>query len=415
MSEHQTESLLPRYRVLDLADEKGFFCGKILGDLGADVIKIEPPGGDPSRSIGPFYHDIPDPEKSLYWFAYNTSKRGITLNIRTKDGQEILRRLAKTADFIIESFPPGYMDSLGLGYQSLSQINPGLIMTSITPFGQSGPYKDYKASDIVAMAAGGQMTLCGDPDRPPLRCTIDQSYPHAGAQAAVGTLFALYSRQLTGEGQWVDVSMQECVLATTWNLHPFWDISKVLLKRQGVRLARGITAPRNVFPCKDGYVSWRVFTAAQTPKTRAMVSWMDEEGMAGDLTQVNWEETDMDKVGQEQLERWEETFAKFLLTRSKQELFRDCFKRGAMLFLVRNPKDIVEHEQLAARDAWVEVDHPELGTKITYPGAPFKSSQTSWRISRRAPLVGEHNEEIYEGELGFTKQELTILKHGNVI
>src|SRR3989304_4246953 len=161
------ESMLSSYRVLDLADEKGLICGKILGDLGADIIKVEKPGGDLARRLGPFYHDDPDPEKSLFWFSLNTSKRGITLNIESVDGREIFKRLVKTADFVIESFPPGYLDKLGLGYFDLEKINPGVILVSIAPFGQTGPYRDWKTADIVAWAMGGNMAPWGEPDRPP--------------------------------------------------------------------------------------------------------------------------------------------------------------------------------------------------------------------------------------------------------
>ena len=137
----KAENMLGPYRVLDMADEKGLLCGKLLGDLGADVVKIEKPGGDPARKLEPFYHDEPDPEKSLFWFALNTSKRGITLDIETADGRGIFKKLVKSADFVIETFPPGYLDGLGLGYPELEKINPGIIMVSITPFGQAGPYK----------------------------------------------------------------------------------------------------------------------------------------------------------------------------------------------------------------------------------------------------------------------------------
>ena len=188
--EHTPQSLLAPFRALDITDEKGFLCGKVLGDLGADVIKIEKPGGDPARSIGPFYHDIPDPEKSLYWFAFNMNKRGITLDIETADGQQIFKKLATTADFVIGSFPPGYMDKLGLGYSALSEINPQTIVTSITPFGQTGPYQDFKGSDIVAMAMSGLMYLIGDPDRPPVRISFPQAYLHAGVEGAVGSMVA---------------------------------------------------------------------------------------------------------------------------------------------------------------------------------------------------------------------------------
>ena len=218
------ELALEGYCALDLTSDKGFLCGRILGDLGCDVIKVEQPGGDPSRRIGPFYRDIPDPEKSLYWFAYNANKRGITLNIESKDGQEIFKRLVKKAHFVIESFSPGYMDDLCLGYSSLSQINPAIILTSITPFGQNGPYKDYKTSDIVGMAMSGLMYLCGDPDRPPVRISFPQAYLHAAADAVVGTLMAHYYRETSGEGQWVDVSMQQAAYASTMNAPLFWTL-----------------------------------------------------------------------------------------------------------------------------------------------------------------------------------------------
>ncbi len=225
------ESLLSPYRALDLTDEKGFLCGKILGDLGADVIKIEAPLGDPARNIGPFYRDIADPEKSLSWFAYNTSKRGITLNLHTADGRDIFKRLVETADFVIESFAPGHMEKLGLGYQDLNQINSKVIMTSITPFGQNGPYKDYKASDLVVLAMGGYLYLCGDADRPPVRISLDQAYAHAAVEAATGTIIALYYRESSGEGQHVDVSAQECCISMLYNAKPFWFLNQKILKR----------------------------------------------------------------------------------------------------------------------------------------------------------------------------------------
>ena len=190
MSGEQKDNLpLSPYRVLDLTDEKGPLCGKILADLGAEVIKIEKPGGDPSRHIGPFCGDIPHPERSLYWMAYNASKKGITLNIESRDGQEIFRELAKVADIIIESYDPGYLDGLRLGYSELSKLNPAVLMTSITPFGQTGPYSHYKASDLVLWSMGGYAYLCGDPDRPPVQI----SFPQAYIQAENGSSYSHYA------------------------------------------------------------------------------------------------------------------------------------------------------------------------------------------------------------------------------
>lgn len=415
-----SESLLGPYRALDLTDAKGLLCGKILGDLGADVIKIERPGGDPARNIGPFYHDIPDPEKSLFWFAHNTSKRGITLNIETPDGQEILKSLAKTADFVIESFHPGYMGKLGIGYPVLSATNPRVIMISITPFGQEGPRRDWKASDLIAMAAGGQMYTTGEIDRPPLRFTIEQSYPQAGAQAAMAAMIAHHYRELTGEGQHIDVSLQECVTATTWFTQHLWHLNSAIHMRAGSYVSRGAGAVkvkrRIIFPCKDGFVTWQVVPGPFGRRTRYMIEWMDSEGMATeDLKRVNWEEIGLDDLDQVQVDVWEKTCEKFFLTHTKSELLEGAVERGIMLLPVSTCEDIVECEQLKARKFWVEVNHDELGTTLEYPGAPFQTNEASCRISRRAPCVGEHNEEIYMGELGFGKQELAIFKQANII
>ena len=215
MKNKKTDLPLSPYRVLDLTDEQGHPCGKILGEIGADVIKVEPPEGDPARNIGPFYHDIPDKNKSLYFFAFNTNKRSITLNILTPDGQEIFKKLVKTADFVIESFTAGYLDKLGLGYKDLKEINPRIIPVSITPFGQTGPRKKWKGTDIINIAMGGLSHIMGSPDRPPVRVGIDQSYMIAGSQAAMGAMIAHYHRQATGKGQHVDTSIQDsCSLST---------------------------------------------------------------------------------------------------------------------------------------------------------------------------------------------------------
>jgi len=410
--------VLSPYRVIDLTNENGFLCGKILADLGADVIKVEPPGGDPARRIGPFYKDISDPEGSLFWLAYNTSKRGITLSLETRDGQEIFKELIRTADFVIESFPPRYMDEIGLGYSSLCKINDGLIMTSITPFGQSGPYKDYKSSDLIGMAMGGLMYSIGDSDRAPLRFSLEQTYSQAGAQAAMATLIAHTYRRSSGEGQHIDVSIQECVTSMLEHRYHFLGYGEEGSdRRRGQRVARGggKTAPLHIWPCKDGYVCWRVFTAAQGPKTRALVEWMKEEGVGEKLQKVDWEAVDFGKLIQEQLDVWEKEFAKFFLIHTKAELQREAMKRGIMLFPVNTIEDLSKDEQLAARNFWVEVKHAEIGCTLTFPGAPYKLEPLLWRISRRAPLIGEHNLEIYQGELGFSRGELIMLKQAGVI
>ncbi|MDM8001167.1 MAG: CoA transferase [Dehalococcoidia bacterium] len=228
-----SDSLLASFRVLDLTDEKGFLCGRVLGDFGADVIKIEPPGGDPSRAIGPFYHDVAHPEKSLYWMAYNANKRGITLDIGVAEGRDIFIKLVKSADFVIESFRPGQMARLGLGYENLRQVNPGVIMTSITSFGQAGPWKDYKGSDIVLWALSSYMYVTGDEDRPPVCPSFPQAFLHAGLEAASASLVALHHRQLTGCGQWIDVSAHDALAIVNLQNQQYWDLAHFNPQRAG--------------------------------------------------------------------------------------------------------------------------------------------------------------------------------------
>jgi benzylsuccinate CoA-transferase BbsE subunit len=415
----QKKGLLDSYRVLDLTDEKGFLCGKILADLGADVIKIEKPGGDESRKLGPFYHDIPDPEKSLYWFAYNLNKRGITLDIESRDGQQIFKRLVKTADFVIESFTPDYLDKLGLGYADLSRINPRVIMTSITPFGLTGPYKNYKASDIVVMAMGGLMYITGNPNQPPLRISLPQAFLLASAHGAAASMVAHFYRETSGEGQHIDVSAQECVLWEIANTIPLWELNKIILKRAGSYVAGRWTGTKQrlLWKCQDGYVLFYILGGAFGAKTnRAIIRWMEEENMVPEyLKDFNWAIFDMAKQTQEMQDLIEVPIANLFLKYTKEELYSEAQKRGIMLCPVCNSKDILGNAQLKARDFWVEVSHPELSTSITYPGAFAKLSQTPLMIKHRAPLIGEHNLDIYQGELGLSHSELTVLRRAGVI
>jgi len=403
-------------RALDLTDENGFLCGKILADLGADVVKVEKPGGDPSRRTGPFWADIPHPEKSLYWFAYNSNKRGITLDIESNDGREILKKLVKTADFIIESFPPGFMDSLGLGYSALSGIKKGIILTSITPFGQAGPYKNYQTSDIVTMGMSGILYQTGDLDRPPVQMSLPQACLHAGADAAVGTMIAYYHREMTGEGQQVDISMQQ---STAWflaNAIPLWELSKLVLKRAGAFRWTVNSTQRQVWQCKDGYVFFFMVGGRAGAKTfHELVNWMDSEGMANEyLRAVDWENLDMFNVTQEVVDQISKPIEEFFLSHTKREIAQGAVKRGISICPLSSMEDLLNDAQLESRNFWVEIEHPELNTKITYPREFVKSSEKVCATRSRAPLIGEHNEEIY-GEVGLSKQDLVVLKQAGII
>ena len=414
----QNQGVLNKYRVLDLSDENGWLCGKILGDLGADVIKIEKPGGDSARRFGPFYHDIPDGEKSLFWFANNTSKRGITLNIESLDGQKIFKRLVQTAHFVIESFPVGYMGNLGLNYSDLKEINPSLIMISISPFGQTGPYKDYKFTDLIGMAMGGLLYISGNPDRAPVRFTAEQCCHQAGAQAAAGAFIAHYHREITGQGQYIDVSIQECILwvVSTGAIINYWDFLKFPVVRAGNRQFRKNIAVRLVFPCKDGGICCRIGVGLTLgPGQVKLVKLMNEEGLGKDLTDINWLDLSFDSLTQEQIEQWEQSMIDFFMRHTKAELYHEAIKRGIMISPLNTPKEIVEYKQLAERKYWIELEHPELETSLTYLGAPFKSNKMQCNPRFRAPLIGEHNVEIYKEELGFSRQELIQLKQNGII
>jgi crotonobetainyl-CoA:carnitine CoA-transferase CaiB-like acyl-CoA transferase len=414
-------------RVLDLCEGRGHLCGKILGDLGADVIQIERPRGDPARNIGPFYKDIPHPEKSLWWFAYNVNKRGITLNIESSDGREILKRLVERADFVIESFEPGYMEELGLEYGTLEGVNPRVIMVSLSGFGQTGPYSQYNAPDIVLMSLGGQAFMAGDDDRPPVQVSYPHAWQFAALHGCMGAMNAHYWRGLTGEGQHVDASGQTGVAWTNMNANVTWDINKIVVKRGGatrrqeLMQADGKTITltiKSTFPCKDGYVYLRLMGGTvHASRMRTLVRWMDEEGMAPEwMKDFDWEhDFDYANMNQDLLDRLYEAIEPFLMRHGKMELYEEALRRGHYLVPIGTPKSIYEDKQLAHREFWTDIAHPELKDTLTYPGWPIKQSETPWRPRRRAPLIGEHNREIYTGELGFSHGKLTMLKSAGVI
>ena len=411
--------MLSGCRALDLTDEKGFLCGKILADLGVDVIKLERPGGNPSERTGPFWADIPDPEKSLYWFAYNSNKRGITLNIEAVDGREILGELVKTADFVIESFPPKYLDKLRIGYSTLSSINKGIILTSITPFGQVGPYSEFRASDIVIMGMSGILYQTGEADGAPVNMSMPQACLLAGASAAVGTMIAYYHREKTGEGQHVDVSMQQSAAWFQANAIPFWELNKVALKRSGVTRAgtsRDDTSQRQMWPCKDGYVFFVVIGGKQGAKTlSALVEWMDSEGMATEfLRTMDWDNFDMWRTTREVISQISKPVGEFFMSHTKSELLDGAAKRHISICPLSSMQDLLNDTQLKARNFWVEIEHPELGTNITYPREFIKSSEKVCATRFRAPLIGEHNEDVYK-EIGLSKQDLVVLKQAGII
>ena len=411
---YNMSGMLSPYRILDLTDEKGLLCGKILADLGADVIKIEKPGGDTSRNIGPYYHDEIDPEKSLYWFSYNTNKRGITLDIETGSGKDILKEMVKTADVVVESFPPGYMEEHGLGYSELEKVNPEIIAASITPFGQTGPYRDYNYSDITLYALGGYMSSVGYSDRPPVRISHHfQTYLHGGGQAAGGVVMALYHREMTGEGQYIDVSIHDAIARITpERVTAFWDFNKRVQHRPGHQVIVG-----RIWECKDGYVYAMYWGGASGERwNRPLVNWMESEGVATDfIREFDWNTFSMLANSEETLVKIAEPTRALFGRHTKAELLEGALVHNAQVYPLNSTAEIAINRQLAERGFWVELEHPELGTSLTYPGPFAKTTEAPPQVTRRAPLIGEHNREIYTGELGYPEEKLQDLKQHGII
>lgn len=392
--------MLSPYRVLDLTDEGALLCGQILGDLGADVIVIEPPDGARARKLGPFRKGERHPDRSLNWWSLNRNKRGVTLDVESDAGREQLRTLVAGADFLLESFAPGYLDRLGLGYADLSAINPRLVMVSITPFGQNGPKANWAASDLTVWAASAANIMSGDADRPPVAVAVPQAYLHAGAEAAVGALLAHAARERDGVGQHVDVSAQTAAMMSTQAtvLAHGWGDAETKRLAGGVNF--GGLPLKFVNPAKDGFVSVTfLFGSAIGPFSRRLMEVMCEEGVVDEATRdkdwINY--TTLLLSGQEppaELIRCLGKISEFTSSHTKDELFRMSMERGLLIVPVASIEDVVKSEQLAGRGFWSKVEHPEVGETYTYPGPFAMLSDTPLSTRRRAPLLGEHTAEV---------------------
>ncbi len=410
---------LDGYRILDLTGEPGFLAGKLLAELGANVIKVEPPAGDPARRRGPFVDGHPDPERSLLWLALNTSKRGVTLDLAQARGRAIFLDLCRHADAVIESAGPADPASLaarGLGYEALRAANAQLVVCSLSPFGHSGPYRDYRASDITAVAMGGNLYPTGNPDRAPVRCTLPVSYYHAGIEAAVAVVFALWGRDTQGSGQFVDVSMQEVMTMPNMTSPAQFPLTGAKGQRTGAGFRGGRTVFRELWPCADGYVSFALRGGpARIPGIRALVAYMGEHGMApAALTQRDWSTYNHNLIPQAEVDEIEHAIAAFFSTRTMAELFAAACDRNLMLAPANTARELVASRQLAAREYFVALDDPGRGIRLTYPGAFAKSTLGGVGVRSPAPRLGEHNREVYAA-LGLDEAALTDLRATGVI
>ena len=398
------QNLLEGIRILDLADEKASFCSKLLADMGAYVIKVERPGGDSSRKIGPFLGNSPHPERSLFFYYNNTNKLGITLNLEHPIGKEIFLRLIKRVDIVVETFPPGYLENLSLEFEILKETNPKLILVSVTGFGQNGPRSKYKSCDLVASAFGGQMYVSGSPLNPPLKSFGEQSYYSASLFAAISTLLALRKRVHSGKGEHIDISSQEAVASTLDHVMVRYFYDRIIPKRQG-NLSWNHSS--FILPCKDGHIHLTISTEWET-----LVEWIASEGMAEDLMDEKWKDEEyrlrnIDHVI-DILQRWTRTH-------SAQELFElgQCMRFPWAS--VYSPEDVLNSLQLKTREFFIDVDHPELGAALGYPGIPYRLNHSMLKRGRRAPLIGEDNVQIYEKELSLSEEELKKLSSMKII
>ncbi len=410
--------LLKGLRMLDLADEKGALCGKIFADMGAEVIKVEPPAGCPSRRIPPFLEDRPGPDRGLNFLAWSAGKRSITLNLETADGRDLLRLLAQRSDFLVDAFPLDYLDSLGLGHDALAELNPGLIHATVTPFGDRGPGRNYRAADIVGWASGGAMFLMGEEGKPPLQMSVPQAWLHAAGEAAVASMIAYYARAADGRGQHIVVDMQACVVWTLMNEQAMPLMHGDYLRRSGVFSGAVGGRRKTVYRCADGFVSFLIAGGPYLGSTNAVIAWMKEEGAAPDwltregglkaLTPSGFMAATAADL--EELDRTEAVVQKFFLGKTKKEMWANILKRRMFGAPVANAADIAADPQLKARDYFVTVEHRGLGRPLTMPGAFAKMSATPIGPQGPAPQLGEHNEEIYGGVLGLSAREIVELR-----
>jgi crotonobetainyl-CoA:carnitine CoA-transferase CaiB-like acyl-CoA transferase len=406
-------------RVLELADEKGQFCGKLLADLGADVVKIEPPGGEPCRHIGPFLDDIPHPERSLSFWYYNTSKRGITLDLETAAGSRLFGRLAAASDVILETFRPGFLASLELDYMSLHQENPRLIMCALTPFGQTGPWRDYLSSDLLHMAAGGEMASSGYdeadvPNAPPIAPGGGNAWHMGSHFAYMAIMAALVHRTVSGQGQYIDASIHEaCALTTEAAIANYIYRGEVVRRQTGRHHAAGPT-PRTQFRAKDGTYVCALVAGRLNPRyVRELADLLDSYGMVGDLKDAKYQDPAVIAANTSHI--IDDLVADFIASLSAEEVYHAAQERGFTWGAVRPPEALLDDLHLHDRGFWKEVEHPEVGRSFVYPGEAAIYNGSPWQISRRAPLIGEHNTEIFCDKLGLSRSELCVLAENRVI
>ena len=395
--------MLSPYTVLDLTDDKGEFASMVLGDLGADVIKIEPPEGSHSRTMEPFLDGAPEAERSLRYFAFNRNKRGVTLDLNGDTGRSALKSLVEKADFIIESAATGAMDRIGIGFDTLKQVNPRIVYVAITPFGQDGPYANFAANDLTLAAMGGQMSVQGDPNRAPVRITVPQVWLHASAEALVGALIAHARMLMTGEAQFVDVSAQTAMFWSMLHARLAHPIQGSDFNRGGSILQLGTLSVPLVYECADGYLVMIPSGATMTK----MVHWLvadgivPEEWIAGEDWPIYERNLFQQNAVHYQLEEVVDAVSRYLKGRTKAELLELGLREGVTLAPVSTTEDLVRFRHLEERGYWLTAPLPN-GEKVRAPGVLARPAETPMVVRQWAPTLGQHNQEILGDMLGLS-------------
>ena len=398
--------ILEDVRVLELANGlAGAFCAKLLADQGADTLKVEPPGwGDPSRYKPPFLDEEAHQDRSSLFLAFNANKRSVTLDVESPTGRDLFLRLISDRDIVIESCFPGRLDSLGLGYEVLNRVNPRLVMTSITPFGQTGPYSHYRSSDLVAQAIGGFLYTTGQGDHPPMGTALEQTEVVTARNAAIATMAALLHQRETGEGQHIDVSVMESVVSTPPSFIHQYSFTGAI---DGRGFSDGNVMDGMHLATSDGEVTLTTAGTGGNPM-EAWAEFLDEPRLADPKFSTNqsraqnWQE--LLELVQPRLARWK-----------ARDFMKEAMERRLVVGVVQTPKEVVQCPHLAERGSFAELEHPEVGT-LKYPGAGFlMDGDNPIKGGQPAPRLGEHNKAVFCGELGLSNEELGLLRAAGVV
>jgi benzylsuccinate CoA-transferase BbsE subunit len=385
--------LFEHLTVVELAsDPAGEVVGKVFAQMGADVVKVEPPSGSPTRAIGPFAGDRVDPDHSLTFWFYNTDKRSVVLDYATPEGHERLLRLLADADVCITTLQPAQARTLGLSVEQLRSVSEALIVVSVTPFGLTGPWADRISSDLVGLALGSPLNSCGYDDHsiPPIRPGGDQGYQSAASFAQMGAMLALVEREQTGKGQVVDVAMHDCLAVGAELANPYWFYPKVVVQRQTCRHAQPTPTQPAIFQCGDGRWVYFVIFIAEQKGWRALVEWLESRDLAVDLVDPQYSDP---AFRQQEFGHIQEVVETFFLLQSADEAYHDGQARGLAIGPINAPDELLDDEHLQARGFFVSVEHDDLPPAL-YPGVPFRFSAFDAVELVRAPRLGEHDGEV---------------------